>query len=99
MEYQCLEDRVLIKKIKEQEGKKSEGGIITDTIQRQTFSGIVRQVGEGRYATDTGVFMPTILRKGDEVVLMKGVGLEIDDPDEKDLLLIRESDALMVIKK
>ena len=43
--------------------------------------------------------MPTIHRKGDEVVLMKGVGLEIDDPDEKDLLLIRESDALMVIKK
>ena len=37
MEYQCLEDRVLIKKIKEQEGKKSEGGIITDTIQRQTL--------------------------------------------------------------
>lgn len=97
--YEPLEDRVLLRPHKAEEGQKTEGGIILDTVKKETQEATVVSVGLGRYAGETGVFMPTVLCPGDLVLIPDGYGMNIDTDSEKGLRLVREGDIIMRLKK
>lgn len=103
MTFQPLEDRVLVKPIKNTESEKSESGIILDMVKKEVGEGVVHAAGHGRYAGETGTFIPTILAKGDVVLYGIHTGMPLDVPDEDgkktEMRLMRESDILLVIKK
>lgn len=103
MTYSCLEDRVLIKPVKQTEIQKTAAGIITDMVKKETAEGVVISVGRGYTARDTGVFVPTILAKGDLVLYGVNTGMPIDVPDEngdkQECKLLREGDILILISK
>jgi len=100
--YSPLEDRVLIKEIKKTEEEKTEAGLIS-VAKKEVGEGIVHAVGNGRFATETGVFMENVLRKGDIVLygIKGGMPLDVEDENGKkvEMRLFRESDILGIIKK
>lgn len=96
--YQPMEDKVLVRLVKNTEPEKTESGIITETIKKPIRYGEVVSVGEGRYAMETGKFMNTVLHKGDSVIFGENIGLEIKVNGE-DLLLMREGDILLAATK
>jgi chaperonin GroES len=93
-----LEDKVLVRLIKSTAIETTEAGIITDTIKKLTRNGEVVAVGAGRYAMESGVFMPNVLHEGDVVIFGDSIGLEIKVNGE-DLLLMREGDILLASPK
>lgn len=103
MQFQPLEDRVLIKPIKKTEPEKTEAGIILDMKKKEVGEGIVHAVGNGRFASETGAFMENVLRKGDIVLYGLNVGMALDVPngdgEKTEMRLMRESDVLLLIKK
>ena len=98
-----MEDRCLIKPIKKTESEKTESGLILDMKKKETAEGEVVSCGLGTYARETGVFMPSMLAKGDIVLYGVNTGMPIDAPDEDgkivEMKLMREGDVLAVIKK
>lgn len=103
MNYQCLEDRLLLRPSKKKDEKTDGGLIIPDTVKMQTAEGVVVAIGAGCYARETGVFMPTVLAKGDIVLYPGGDRqfLEIpiihDDGKKEICLMMRESEVLAKI--
>lgn len=101
--YQPLEDRILVKHIKKTEPEKTQSGIILDTIKKETTEAEVLSVGVGIYARETGVFMPTVLAKGDFVLVgaEHGMPLEItnESGEKVDCRVMREADVLFLLKK
>lgn len=102
-DYQPLEDRVLIKPIKKTESEITASGIITDMKKKEVTEGEVVAVGGGRYAGETGVFMPTVLAKGDIVLYGINQGMKIDIPNAEGIIeehiVIREGDVLFLISR
>jgi len=102
-EYQPLEDRVLIKPIKNTEPEKTESGIITEMAKKETAEGMVVASGEGFVARDTGVLVGNVLKKGDVVLYGLNAGMPLDIPREgggkDECRLMREGDVLALIKK
>jgi len=100
--FSPLEDRVLIVPIKKTEEEKTEAGLIS-VAKKEVGEGIVYAVGNGRFATETGVFMENVLRKGDIVLygIKGGMPLDVEDENGKkvEMRLFRESDILAIIKK
>lgn len=101
--YQPLEDRCLVRENKKVENEVTEGGLIVpDSVSRKIREGEIYAIGGGRYATESGAFMPTVLAKGDVVLFGENTGtpltLETENGRE-DLLLFRESDILLLVKK
>lgn len=97
--YQPLQDRVLLRLIKPPEEEKTESGILLGTVARQTQEAEVVGVGAGAYAFETGTFMPTVLAKGDIVLIPFNHGMDIDTDEEKGLKIMREGDVICLIKK
>jgi co-chaperonin GroES (HSP10) len=101
MQYEPLEDRVLIREVKKTEPEKTAGGIITDMVKKEVKEGEVVAVGQGYTARDTGTFIPTILHKGDIVLygINAGMPIEIQNGNGKEeCRLMRESDVLCLLK-
>jgi chaperonin GroES len=99
MNYQPLEDRVLIRPVIKKETEITDGGIlIPETVKKEVLEGEVVAAGQGRYAGETGEFMPTCLAKGDLVLFGAKQGMPIE-VNKETLIIIRESDVLMLIKK
>lgn len=102
MNYQPLEDRVLIRPIKKTEEEKTESGIILVQKNKDVSEGEVVAVGEGRYAPESGTFMPNKLTKGDVVLYGTNSGMEIEVSNgngKEAVRVMREGDVLLVIKK
>ena len=101
--YQPLEDRVLIKPIKKTEPETTASGILIDMKKKEVAEGEVIAVGSGRYAGETGQFMPTVLAKGDIVLYGINQGMKIDIPNEKNIaeehIVLREGDVLFLIAR
>jgi len=95
MKVRPLGDRVLIKRLSEQE--KTKGGIVLpDTAKEKPQRGEVVAVGEGRL-TDDGKRIPMNVKVGDKVIFAKYAGTEIELDDEE-YLLMSESDILAIIE-
>jgi chaperonin GroES len=90
-----LHDRILVKRIEEEETTKG-GIIIPDTAKEKPQEGRVIAVGNGRVMED-GKVRPLDVRAGDRVLIGKYSGTEIQlEGDEH--IIIREDDVLAVLK-
>lgn len=96
MNIRPLNDRVLVKRVKEEE--KTKGGIIIpDTAKEKPIEGEVIAVGSGKLLDD-GKLRPLDLRAGDRVLFGKYSGTEVKIAGDEHLIL-REDDVLAVIEK
>ena len=95
MGFQPLHDRVLLRRVGEEE--KSAGGIIIpDTAQEKPSEGIVVAVGSGVRADD-GSIRELDVKAGDRVLFGKFGGTDVK-VDGEDLLILRETDILGVVE-
>ena len=96
MKVRPLQDRLLIRRVEEQE--KSKGGIIIpDSAKERPLEGDVISVGNGKRLED-GTLVPLDVKKGDRVLFGKYSGTEIK-VDGGDHLILREEEVLGVIEK
>jgi chaperonin GroES len=90
-----LQDRVLVKRLEEEE--KTKGGIIIpDTAKEKPIEGKVIAVGKGRVKED-GAVIPLEVKAGDKVLFNKYAGTEIKIEGEEHLMM-REDDILGILK-
>jgi chaperonin GroES len=94
MNVRPLHDRILIKRIEEQE-QKIGGIIIPDTAKEKPQQGKVVAVGKGR-TKDDGTLIPLDVKAGDTVLFGKYSGTEIKVGGEE-YLIVREDEVLGVI--
>ena len=95
MKIRPLQDRVIVKRIAEEE--KSKGGIIIpDTAKEKPQEGKVVAVGKGKVAED-GTLRPLDVKAGDRILFGKYSGSEIKIDGEEHLIL-REDDILGVLE-
>ena len=95
MKLRPLGDRILVKRIKEEE--KTKGGIIIpDTAKEKPQEGKVVAVGKGKVAED-GKLIPPEVRAGDKILFGKYSGSEIKLEGD-DLIVLREDDILGIIE-
>jgi chaperonin GroES len=91
-----LQDRVIVKRIAEEE--KTKGGIIIpDTAKEKPQEGKVLAVGKGK-VTDDGKITPLDVKVNDRILFGKYSGSEIF-VDGEEHLIMREDDILGVIEK
>jgi len=96
MKVHPLYDRVLLKRLEEQEVKRG-GIIIPDTAKEKPQEAEIIEVGKGRI-NDDGKTIPLTVKKGDRVLIGKYSGTEVTlDGDEH--IIIREEEILAVIEK
>ena len=96
MKIRPLQDRVILKRIEEEE--KSKGGIIIpDTAKEKPQEGKVIAVGKGK-ANEDGKITPLDVKVNDRVLFGKYAGSEIFIDGEEHLIM-PEEDILGVIEK
>jgi chaperonin GroES len=93
MKIRPLHDRIIVKRIDEEETTKG-GIIIPDTAKEKPQEAKVIAVGKGKVKED-GTVMPLDVKKGDRVLFSKYSGTEITIEGEEHLI-IREDDVLGV---
>ncbi len=91
-----LADRVVIKRIEEEEEKSPGGIIIPDTAKEKPQKGEVMAVGPGRL-DDKGNRFPMEVKVGDKVLFSKYAGTEVKIQGEE-YLIMREDDILAIIE-
>ena len=95
MKIRPLQDRVIVKRIEEEE--KSKGGIIIpDTAKEKPQEGKVIAVGKGK-VNDEGKITPLDIKVNDRILFGKYSGTEINI-DGAEHLIMREEDILGVIE-
>jgi len=94
MAFRPLQDRVLIRRI-EQDEKTAGGIIIPDTAKEKPIEGEVVAVGPGARGED-GTLHPLDVKPGDRVLFGKWSGTEIK-LDGEDLIIMKESDIMGVL--
>ncbi len=96
MKIRPLNDRVLVKRLEEEE--KTKGGIIIpDSAKEKPAEGEVVAVGPGKL-DDKGKRVPVELKAGDRVLFSKYGGTDVK-LDGEDYLIMREDDILGVVVK
>ena len=96
MKIRPLQDRVIVKRVEEDE--KTKGGIIIpDSAKEKPQEGKVTAAGPGKVADD-GKKIPMGVKKGDRVLFSRYAGTEIKIEEEEHLIM-REDDILGVIEK
>ena len=94
MAFRPLGDRVLVKRVEEEE--KTRGGIIIpDTAKEKPQEGEVVAVGPGA-RDDSGKVQALDVKAGDRILFGKWSGTEVK-LDGQDLLIMKESDILGVV--
>lgn len=95
MKLRPLQDRILVKRVEEEE--KTKGGIIIpDTAKEKPAEGKVHAVGNGKVGDD-GKRVPLEIKKGDRILFGKYSGTEVKIEGEE-YLIMREDDVLGVIE-
>lgn len=95
MKIRPLQDRIIVKRIEEEE--KTKGGIIIpDSAKEKPSEGKVVAVGTGK-VTDDGKKIPLEVKAGDRVLFGKYSGTEIKIEGEEHLIL-REDDILGIVE-
>ena len=95
MKVRPLHDRVIVKRIKEEE--KTKGGIIIpDTAKEKPIEGKVVAVGPGKLL-ETGKKQPLEVKKGDRILFGKYAGTEINIEGEEHLIM-REDDIIAIME-
>ena len=96
MRIRPLQDRVIVKRVAEEE--KTKGGIIIpDTAKEKPIEGTVLAVGNGKVLED-GTVRALDVKAGDRLLFTKDAGTEVK-LDGEEHLMIREEDILGVVEK
>jgi chaperonin GroES len=96
MKIRPLHDRIIVKRVEEEE--KTKGGIIIpDTAKEKPMEGKVIAVGKGKVLED-GKVQALDIKVGDRVLFGKYSGTEVKIEGEEHLIM-REDDILGVIEK
>jgi chaperonin GroES len=96
MSIRPLQDRIIIKRVREEE--KTKGGIIIpDTAKEKPIEGKVIAVGKGAIQKD-GSVRKLEVKVGDTVLFAKYSGSDIKI-DGEDHLIIREEDVLAIVER
>ena len=95
MKFRPLQDRVLVRRIEEEE--KTKGGIIIpDTAKEKPMEGEVIAVGPGA-RDEQGKVQPLDVKAGDRVLFGKWSGTEVKI-DNVEYLIMKESDIMGIIE-
>jgi chaperonin GroES len=94
MKVRPLHDRLLVKRIEEEEGTRG-GLVIPDTAKEKPLEGRIVAVGEG--TIEVGKLRPLDLFRGQRVLFDRCAGTEIR-LDGAEHLIIREADVLAVLE-
>ena len=95
MKLRPLHDRVVVRRVKEEE-KTAGGIIIPDTAKEKPQEGVVVAVGNGAIGDDNER-VPLDVKPGDKILFGKWGGTEVKI-DGEDLLIMKESDVMGVIE-
>ncbi|MCK9230803.1 MAG: co-chaperone GroES [Syntrophales bacterium] len=96
MNIRPLHDRILVRRLEEEE--KTKGGIIIpDSAKEKPMEGEVISVGKGR-KTEDGKIIKLDVKPGDRVLFSKYAGTDIKI-DGVEHLIMREEDILGIIEK
>ena len=96
MKIKPLQDRIIVKRIEEEE--KTKGGIIIpDSAKEKPMEGEVIAVGTGK-VLDNGTKQTLDVKEGDRVLFGKYAGTEVKI-DGVEHLIMREDDILGIIEK
>jgi chaperonin GroES len=95
MKIRPLGDRVLVKRLKEEDRTKG-GIIIPDTAKEKPQEGRVVAVGKGK-VNDDGRLIPTEVKAGDKILFGKYSGSEVNIDGEEHLIM-REEDVLGILE-
>ena len=95
MKVRPLHDRVIVKRMEEEE--KTKGGIIIpDTAKEKPVEGKVVAVGDGKLSDD-GKKIPLEVKAGDRILFGKYAGTEIQIDGEEHLIM-REDDIIAIVE-
>ena len=95
MKIRPLQDRVIVKRLAEEE--KTKGGIIIpDSAKEKPQEGRVVAVGKGKVADD-GKLIKLDVKAGDRILFSKYAGTEVKIDGEEHLIM-REDDILGIIE-
>ena len=92
-----LADRLIVEPI-EQEEKTASGIILPETAKEKPQEGKVLAVGPGRKGEE-GERIPMDVKEGDRVLYAKYAGTEVKLPDDRKVLVLKESDVLAIVEK
>jgi chaperonin GroES len=95
MKFRPLHDRVVVRRIEEDERTKG-GIIIPDTAKEKPQQGEIIAVGLGA-RDEKGVIQPLDVKAGDRVLFGKWSGTEVKI-DGEELLIMKESDIMGVLE-
>ncbi len=98
MKIRPLNDRVVVKRLEEDEEKTSGGIYIPDSAKEKPQKGEIVAVGAGK-KTDDGKVISLDVKVGDKVLFGKYSGNEVPMKiDEKECLIMREDEILAVLE-
>lgn len=96
MKLRPLQDRVLVKRLEEEE--RSAGGIIIpDTAKEKPMQAKVIAVGKGK-VTEDGKVLPMEVKVGDRILIGKYAGTEVKIDGEEHLIM-REDEILAIVEQ
>jgi chaperonin GroES len=95
MKFRPLHDRVVVRRIEQQE-KTAGGIIIPDTAKEKPMEGEIIAVGPGG-RDENGKLIPIDVKPGDRILFGKWSGTEVKIGGEE-LLIMKESDIMGVIE-
>jgi len=96
MNIRPLHDRIVVKRLEEEEGKSAGGLFIPDSAKEKPQKGEVVAVGKGK-RSDDGKLMPLDVQVGDQILFGKYSGSDIKE-DGVEYLIMREDEVLGVIE-
>jgi chaperonin GroES len=96
MKIRPLQDRVIVKRI-EEDDKTAGGIIIPDSAKEKPMEGEVVAVGNGK-VLENGTKVPLDVKDGDRILFGKYAGTEVKI-DGVEHLIMREDDILGIIEK
>ena len=96
MKIKPLWDRVLVKRLDEQEEKTSGGIYIPDSAKEKSTEGLIVAVGTGRLTAD-GKVEKLFVNEGDKILFSKYAGTEVKLNGE-DHIIMKEDDILGVVQ-
>ena len=94
MNFRPLHDRVVVRRLEEEQKTKS-GIIIPDTAKEKPQEGEIIAVGSGA-RDEAGKLVPLDVKAGDRILFGKWSGTEVK-LDGEDLLIMKESDILGIV--
>lgn len=97
MKIRPLHDRVLVRRVEEEETTKG-GIIIPDTAKEKPIEGIVVAVGSGKSEGEGKKKVPLEVKEGDRVLFSKYAGTEVKIEGEEHLIM-KEEDIIATIVK